>query len=302
MPELTGGTIDLERFWIRVKKTKTCWLWLGAKRDVTQGYGMVQVTVPSDRGPAFRTEATHRISFELANGPIPFGAYVLHSCDTRACVNPAHLRLGTHEENMADKVTRGRARKSFLPRQYQPSLRTRKKVTIRSRVRKLTNAQVVEVRTRYATEPITSLSLAKEYRLSNPMMIGVLTGRWYRDAGGPVSKIRPMVGDNAPWAKWTSQQVQEIREKVAKGQTYTSLASEYGTDKQTISDLARGNRWAHVPGPHVAIRSGHKKLTHDQVAVIRQRHAAGTNQALLAATYQVSRGAISMIVNRKVHV
>lgn len=44
----------------------------------------------------------------LLVGPIPVGLFILHSCDNRGCVNPAHLRPGTHDDNMLDKMTRGR--------------------------------------------------------------------------------------------------------------------------------------------------------------------------------------------------
>lgn len=78
-----------------------CHIWQAAKNSM--GYGHFNV---GNR----KYKLAHRISYELANGPIPEGKIILHDCDTPACVNPQHLTLGTHANNSHDMAKRGRAR------------------------------------------------------------------------------------------------------------------------------------------------------------------------------------------------
>ena len=92
-----------ERFWAMVDRGEPdeCWLWTGAKK--AGGYGVMR---PAGKrtGP---TVKAHRVSLELAGVDIA-GKIVRHKCDNPPCVNPHHLETGTHADNIADALSRGR--------------------------------------------------------------------------------------------------------------------------------------------------------------------------------------------------
>lgn len=92
-----------DRFWKRVEKTRRCWLWRGSqhrRRGSEVGYGEIGVEDGHQKA--------HRVSWMLKHGPIPVGMFVLHKCDNPACVRPAHLFLGTAQDNSDDMRRKGR--------------------------------------------------------------------------------------------------------------------------------------------------------------------------------------------------
>lgn len=89
---------SIDRFWAKVEKTDSCWLWTAALNE--KGYGVFGVKKETDKA--------HRISWKLSKGPILNSLFVLHKCDIPNCVRPSHLFLGTNQDNVNDMIKKGR--------------------------------------------------------------------------------------------------------------------------------------------------------------------------------------------------
>lgn len=140
-----------------------CWLWTGA--SYTNGYGHAKV--PKTR----RTTGAHRLSWTLFNGVIPKGMDVCHKCDTRACVNPAHLFIGTRGENIRDCVRKGR-------HWHGPARRARMSGE-NSSLSKLTRPLARDMREAYSSGA-TQAQIARAFSVSTSLVSKVVRNEAWR--------------------------------------------------------------------------------------------------------------------------
>lgn len=146
-----------DRFWAFVAKGDGCWLWTGAI-NLGNGYGTFGLDRETMRG-------AHRVAWELTNGPISDGLYVMHRCDNRRCVRPDHLELGTHADNMADMAAKGRGAKE------QPGQRGELSTNA-----KLTADQVLAIR----ASDDRHTALAARYGVSDTLIRQIRQGKAWR--------------------------------------------------------------------------------------------------------------------------
>jgi hypothetical protein len=139
-----------------------CWNWLGSKRN---GYG--RLIVGSRLNGTRKSMSAHRYAFESLIGPIPDGLYVCHKCDNRACINPKHLFLGTHQDNVDDREKKGR--NNHIKGEQSPHA-------------KITNAQADEIR----TSPKPCRSLAAEYGIDRSTIIRIKNGKSWLPPAPPI--------------------------------------------------------------------------------------------------------------------
>lgn len=100
----------VQRFWAKVdiRQPDECWNWTAGL--LATGYGQFG----GGSGTSGKNWRAHRLAYAMTNGPIPAGQVVMHTCDNRRCVNPAHLELGTQKQNLVDMALRGRNARGVL--------------------------------------------------------------------------------------------------------------------------------------------------------------------------------------------
>ena len=129
-------------FWTKVDRTKgSCWIWTSAID--THGYGHVSI--------GGKTHRSHRVAYEIFYGEIQKNMHVLHRCDNRLCVNPIHLFLGTNDDNVRDRVLKGRSRGAIGERNVKS---------------KLTPSKVREIRMLHKNNIHTAIYLAEIHSVS----------------------------------------------------------------------------------------------------------------------------------------
>lgn len=202
--------VEVGRFWSHVDKGggDDCWVWLAHRiRHRTLGlrYGVASI--------AKRGYLAHRVAWTIANGAIPAGLDVLHSCDNPGCVRPDHLFLGTHADNMRDMRTKGRGRPI-----------EKNKVSV---------SDVVAMRAMRSAG--ASLDrIADAYPQVSPRSVrDIVNGRVWARIPGAVKRL----------PRLSAQDVRLIRSSDARG---IDLAGQYGVSPSVITRVRNGEAYRDV--------------------------------------------------------
>lgn len=178
---------QIERFWSCVdipEDRSQCWLWT---KHTNYGYGYFNANYKNFR--------THRVSYELHFGEIPHGLLILHkrNCTNRACVNPAHLYCGTHQDNADDTGSLNRRATGLkngkytmpekTPRGKQHWSYTKPERTARGErqgLSRLTEKQVLAIRSKYVPFKYGTPALAKEYSVTHKTIWHIVNYRTWK--------------------------------------------------------------------------------------------------------------------------
>lgn len=159
-----GDTTELERILKQTRRTENGCLEFTGQRG-RRGYGRVQV--------GKRRYHAHRLVYMLTHGltDLPDDIFVCHTCDNPPCVNPDHLFLGTPKDNTQDMISKGRWRGGAYKGTRQGE---------KNQHHKLTEAQIAEIRARYAAGGTSTIKLAREYGVSQPWISSIVLGKGWK--------------------------------------------------------------------------------------------------------------------------
>lgn len=195
-----------QKLWCNVSRTDNlddCWEW--NKSFDTRGYGHFR-----HEGKNVRA---HRVSWILANGR-ETEMYILHCCDNRKCVNPAHLFEGTHRDNMEDMAKKDRHSHS-----------------------KFNLSQVARLRAMYQKHKghLTQKRMADWFGVSKQTMCSLLKGGLRKFADGPIESEDQRF-------KLSRAQTEEVISRLFSGEKKISIARHFGVDRHVISGIFKRSK------------------------------------------------------------
>lgn len=196
-----------ERFWSKVDKTGECWEWKAAKSE--KGYGLFKF-----QGKQWRA---HRFSWFVEHGPIPPAAQVNHHCDNPACVNPAHLYLGSQLDNRRDAVKRKRTAKGKRSGSYRNRGRSRSGANGNA---KLSSAEISRMVHDYLSSERSALEVGALYGVTDAT---VLYHVRRRRGANPKSQRR-----------LDSLQIAEIVRRYEAGESAIKLGEAFGVTNGAV--------------------------------------------------------------------
>jgi biotin operon repressor len=220
---------DLEtRFWAKVRKTRTCWIWVGA-RGSPDPYGFIAKDGVN--------RLAHRVSWELHRGLVPDGMQVCHKCDVPYCVNPAHLFLGTQADNMRDKMEKGRAARGDAHGTHTQPESVRR--GSEHGMSKLDENQVQRMREEYAKGGISQPELARKYEITQAAVNSIMLGKTWQHAGGPIVTA-------GRYKALSDDQVREVRRLFTEGWSGPRIARHLGVGRTTVYSVRDGRSYTDV--------------------------------------------------------
>lgn len=220
----------IERFESQISKTNNngCWLWTG--EIAGHGGGILRM--------GGQILSAYRLSYEIYKGEIPRDICVCHTCDVRACINPDHLWLGTHAENMADAARKNRMHPGEQSAQS-----------------KLLNEQVINIINFYKTGNYSQQQLGEMFGVEHSIISGIITGKnWkhldidrsFRKGRGSIgdkngTRLHPETikrGEEHPSTKISDAVVQQIRD-LSTQHSQRKLAKMFGISQTQIGRILR---------------------------------------------------------------
>lgn len=199
-----------------------CWLWL--KTCAHGGYGRLNV--------GYDRIVASRLSWTLFKGEIPIGLLVCHKCDTKSCVNPEHLFLGTTQENALDAKAKGRLNTARGIQMGTAKLNDEKAISIF-----LDHRYMAEIAADYGVSRTTVLKI-KHRRTWSHVTDSI-------EGNAPI-KDSCLRGEDSSSSKLTSANVLAIREHLARGDKQADIANRFGVHQTLISLIRLRRVWLSV--------------------------------------------------------